>query len=370
MNPAQKLRTTRLDALARAGRTSWAVLGLVALVLMGAAVASTLSGILIPLVVAALFGTVLQPLTQRLQRLGMPPALGAALGLLLTLATVCGLVAVLVWGFLAQIPQISEQLAAGWVKLESWASSQHLEVDVLERFRAALADAAPEAGMGVLSFLTRTAYGLVSLRAGSFFAMFFLFFVLKDGHLFPGWLAGVTGQDPAVVRRVDAHVRSSLYGYFRGTALTAVLTAPIFAVPLVVLRIPLVVPIMVVYFFLSLIPFAGAWITGVFAVLIAFGAGGPGAALIVAASLLVSNGTIQSAVSSWALGSSLRLHPVLVLLATLVGGAWAGILGMVLGAPLLAAVRTSLAALRAPDAVEVANGAGAGAGAGRALDQE
>ncbi|MDN6795569.1 MAG: hypothetical protein L0L69_11055, partial [Propionibacterium sp.] len=84
----------------------------------------------------------------------------------------------------------------------------------------------------------------------------------------------------------------------------------------------------------------------------------------------VSNGTIQSAVSSWALGSSLRLHPVLVLLATLVGGAWAGILGMVLGAPLLAAVRTSLAALRAPDAVEVANGAGAGAGAGRALDQE
>ena len=93
-------------------------------------------------------------------------------------------------------------------------------------------------------------------------------------------------------------------------------------------------------------PFLGAWITGAFAVLIAFGSGGPTAALIVAISLLVSNGTVQSAVSSWALGSSLKMHPVMVLLATLIGGVVAGIIGMVLGAPLLAAAQNSIASFR------------------------
>jgi len=141
---------------------------------------------------------------------------------------------------------------------------------------------------------------------------------------------------------------TSLRNYFRGTAITAIITAPIFVVPLLLLRIPLVVPIIIVYFFLSFIPYVGPWITGAFAVLVAFGSGGAPAALIVAVSLLVSNGTVQSVVSSWALGSALNLHPVAVLLATLVGGVAAGLLGMILGPPLLAAAHKTVAALREP----------------------
>ena len=94
-------------------------------------------------------------------------------------------------------------------------------------------------------------------------------------------------------------------------------------------------------------PFVGAWITGIFAVLIAFGSGGSTAALIVLVSLLVSNGTVQTAVSSWALGSSLKMHPVAVLVATMVGGVIAGILGMVLAPPLLSATTKAAAAIRA-----------------------
>ncbi|MGH3582372.1 MAG: AI-2E family transporter [Mycobacterium sp.] len=73
---------------------------------------------------------------------------------------------------------------------------------------------------------------------------------------------------------------------------------------------------------------------------------GPSAALILGASFVVSNGTVQSAVSSWALGSSLRLHPVGVLLATMIGGTIAGLLGMIMGAPVVAAVSRSVAEVR------------------------
>lgn len=332
----------------RAGTTSWSLLGVIALVLVAAATVSSLSGILIPLVVAVIFGAVLEPLISWLVHLRVPRALAATVGLLVTVVALVGLVGLVAWGFIGQLPQISHQLGAGWERAAVWARSLDIEAASLSRVRSTLHDAAPQAGMGVLGALARTLYGLVTLGIGSFFGLFFLFFFLKDGHLFPAWLARVTGQDAEVLGQVDGHVRSSLRGYFRGTALTALLTGPIFAVPLLVLRIPLVVPILILYFFLSFIPFAGAWITGVFAILIAFGSGGPVAALVVALSLLVSNGTIQSAVSPWVLGSSLRMHPVMVLLATLIGGVYAGILGMVLGAPLLAAVRTSVAGLRAP----------------------
>ena len=117
-------------------------------------------------------------------------------------------------------------------------------------------------------------------------------------------------------------------------------------VPLLLLRVPLAGAIFILYFVLSFIPYLGAWITGAFAVLIAFGSGGGTAAAIVGITFLFSNGAIQSAVSSWALGSALRIHPLVVLLSTLIGGTVAGVLGMILAPPLVAAITKSLAVVR------------------------
>lgn len=180
-----------------------------------------------------------------------------------------------------------------------------------------------------------------------FFALFFLFFALRDADRFPHFLARLTHFDAAEVDEVISLSRSAIRGYFRGTAITAILTAPIFMIPLLILGVPLAVPIFVLYFLLSFIPFLGAWITGAFVVLVALGSNGPTAALILATTFVISNGSIQSAVSSWALGSSLDLHPMAVLLATMIGGTVAGLLGMVLGAPVLAAVVKSVTAVQA-----------------------
>lgn len=96
----------------------------------------------------------------------------------------------------------------------------------------------------------------------------------------------VTGRDEALVTAIDENVRQSLRGYFTGTA------------------------------------------------------------LIVALSLLVSNGPIQNVVLSWALGSSLKIHPVMVLISTIGGGVVEGILGMVLGPPVVSAVQKAVATVR------------------------
>lgn len=330
----------------RIGAVSWSILGLIALTLVIAAGISALSGIVIPLVAAVIIGTILEPLMSWLVRLRFPKALAATLGLFVALATLFGVVAIVAWGFLAQLPEISKQISLGWTYAVEWVASIDVEAEFLDQWRSTLGQVAPHAGLGLLGFLTDTVYGVVTFLSGVFFSLFFLFFVLRDGTLFPAWLARVTTLDEATTMQVDSQVRKSLRGYFKGIAVTALITAPIFAIPLLLLKVPLVGPILILYFFLSFVPFLGAWLTGAFAVLIALGAGGPTAALIVALSLLISNGTIQSVVSSWALGTSLRMHPVLVLLATLIGGTVAGMIGMVLGAPLLAATQNSISALR------------------------
>lgn len=333
------------DRLVDLGSRSWAAVGIIVLVCLVAAGASALSGIIVPLVVAVIIGVVLDPMVLALRARGVAPALAALLALVVSVLALGAVAGVVVAGFLRQLPEISAQLLSGWRQMALWAQSFGLGPSVLEPVRVSLVAMIPQASIGVLGAITGVVRAALALGVGAFFALFFLFFVLRDSHAFPAWVARHWGQDPERVAAVDANVRDALRGYFRGVALTAVITAPIFAIPLLVMRVPLVVPTLVLYFVLSFIPFLGAWITGVFAVLIAFGSGGPTTALIVLLALLVSNGSVQSVVSSWALGSSLRVHPVVVLLATLVGGAVAGILGMVLGAPVVAAVQRSIEAV-------------------------
>lgn len=333
-------------SLRRAGLASWSIVGVVALIVVVAVTVSALSGILVPLVLAVIIGLVLEPLKERLEKLGVPGTLAVVITLLTAVAVAAVMITVVVNGFLDQWPEIYRQLIAGWNSFVKWADGLDIDAQLLAHARTAFEDHASQLGQGALGAVTSTFYGVISLIMGTFFALFFLFFVLRDGQQFSTWLARRAGLDPAKVDGVVRLSRESIRGYFRGTAITAVLTAPIFMVPLLILGVPLAIPILILYFFMSFIPYLGAWLTGAFVILVAFGSGGPTAALIMAITFILSNGTIQSAVSSWALGSSLKLHPVAVLLATMIGGTAAGLLGMVLGPPVLAVVVKSVEAIR------------------------
>ena len=335
-----------LDFLRRAGTTSWSLLGIIALTVVVAVGLGAVSGILVPLVIAVIIGSLLEPLVLWLERRGAKPLLAAVIAMLVALAGTAATVFIVGRGLLGQLPQISRQLTMGWNSFIVWGRSLELDAVTLDRIRVNVELYLPEFGRGLLGFASGTFSGLIAFAFGSFFAFFLLFFMLRDLRGFPSWLAGVTGADPELFIELADTVKGSLRGYFKGIAITAIVTGPIFMVPLLLLNVPLAIPIFILYFVLSFIPFLGAWITGAVAVLVAFGSGGASAALIIAITFVISNGTIQSAVSSWALGSALRIHPVAVLVATMVGGTIAGLIGMVLGAPLLAATIKSVAAFR------------------------
>ena len=96
---------------------------------------------------------------------------------------------------------------------------------------------------------------------------------------------------------------------------------------------PLAFTIFVVQWLTNYIPMFGAFIGGAFAVLIALGTGGVKDAIWMLIFVLIANGPLQTVISQFALGASLKLSGLVVLFATTGGAILAGALGGIFAAP-------------------------------------
>ncbi len=322
--------------LRRLGVRSWLLLGAIGLVAVVLSLMSTLSGIVVPLVLATVVGVLLRPVVDAAARRRVPRTVAAALALVLILASALLLGVVVVRGLLAQAPEIAAVAAKALGTLEAWLAEGELDPGLADAVGSAVSTLLPTLGQGIVSALGGFVSGAASFFIGVFFGVFTLFFVLRDGHKLNVWLAGHLGVEPELGSAIVDDGERAVRGYFMGTAITAAVTAPIVGVPMILLGLPLVVPVMIVYFFSSFVPYLGAWVGGAFAVIVALGAGGVEAAAVILVVVVVSNGSIQSTVNAWAVGGRLKLHPVVVLVTTAGAGMVGGITLMILATPLVA----------------------------------
>ena len=102
-----------------------------------------------------------------------------------------------------------------------------------------------------------------------------------------------------------------------------------------IIGVPLAATLGLVAWMTNYIPYFGAIISGAFAVLVAWGAGGPSMGIPMLIIVIIANGFLQTLVSQFALGSALNLHPLSVLFATTAGGILFGAVGGVFAAPFL-----------------------------------
>jgi putative heme transporter len=114
--------------------------------------------------------------------------------------------------------------------------------------------------------------------------------------------------------------------------------------------------IAVVTFVGAYVPYVGAWVAGVFAVLIALGTTGADAAAVMAVVALLANGALQQMIQPFVMGATLGLNPLVVLIVTIGGGALFGMVGLVLAAPLVSAAMRIAADLAKARAAEEGRG--------------
>ncbi|MEE4276684.1 MAG: AI-2E family transporter [Thermoleophilia bacterium] len=350
------------------GLTSWYGIGMVAALVVAAWFVSATRTIIIPFVVAVLLSAILSPVADILERRGMKRWVGALLATLLVVVVGAGLVLLIVAQVVNQAPEIGDQLSAATADLAAWLDEQGWGSEVITSVESSVAENWQKWLTGIIPTIGRGVGSLATLVLVVVLAVNILFFLIKDGPTLSRWAAGHLGVPREIAAATFADSSRSIRGYFIGTTAVGLVNAVIVGVGAVVLGTPLAFVLAVVMLFTNYVPFIGAFVGGAFAVLIAFAGGGVTDAAIMLGLVLAANGPGQWVVQPLALGSSLNLHPIVVLFVTMAGSILAGPVGGVVSAPLTAVMvdgvrRVNAAGLfSGPDPAAAAPTADAGGG--------
>ncbi|MBX6767807.1 MAG: AI-2E family transporter, partial [Actinomadura rubrobrunea] len=339
-------------SLVLAAGWAWRLLVLAAVLYVLVRIASRLTFVVIPFVVALLLSALLHPVIARLSRWGVRPLAATWITMLLSLIVLGGVGVYVGVQANAQFPRLAAEVQQTGRQVQDWLvhGPLHLKSSQLQRYvdegvkyleerRGQLAGTAVEAGRLTIEVL-----------AGFVLMLFVLFFLLKDGARIWRWLIGGLGPYRARVDRAGRAAWRTLSQYVHGTVVVAAIHAITMAIVLTVLGVPLVAPLAVIIFLGSFIPIVGILVSGALAVAVTLSAKGIWAALIFLGLLLVEQQIENHLLQPLVVGRWVRLHPLAIILALSVGGVLAGIPGAALAVPLVAVVYRVIPALRADPA--------------------
>ena len=318
----------------RVGVASWYLIGIV-IVLTGLAYAlHALATLVVPALFAVLLGATFMPAVDWLERHHVGRAWGALIMTVLIVAGSLALLALMTVGIVRQWPTIEHQVeaAVGWIN----DSLQKLNIDpgLIDSAKKTLTGSIGSWAQGVFGGALKGVSTLATFAFGAFIGLNILVYVLIGGRRIGRWASEHMGPvPPPVGYSILADSARFLRGYLWGSTLIGLFNGAVVGVGALVIGVPLAFTIFVVQWLTNYIPMFGAFIGGAFAVLIALGTGGVRDAVWMLIFVLIANGPLQTVVSQFALGASLKLSGLVVLFATTGGAILAGALGGIFAAP-------------------------------------
>lgn len=320
----------------RVGRTSWAFLGFAGALAVLVFVLGSLRDIVIPLLVAAFLAVVFAPVVDWLAARRIPRPIGALIVILLIFAVFAAALGIVIIGVVERADQLADAFDDARERIVDAVERWNLD-GLVDSIREQADDSGGLLGSGVgerVGSVLGSAAGFVS---GLVLGIVLLYYLLKDGaSLVRSAIAHRRPSGVAQAERIVAQAAASIRGYVRGRSILAVVQGVAVAIALFILDVPLAGSVGVVNFIGAYIPYFGAFVGGAFAVLMGLAGGGAGAALLALAVVLFVNLVLENLLEPKLVGSTLRLHPVVVLVSTVAGGLLIGIVGLILAAPTVA----------------------------------
>ena len=320
------------------GFTAWLLVG-VALFLVGAVwLLSLTNTIVVPVIAAGVIASVASPLVGWLQRHGVPRPAGAILLLVAIVVLGAVVVFIVLAGITSQVDDLGSHLDEAKNTIEGWLEDLGVNPQTAG---SAKQDASSSASDAVSALLSGLGTGIQKLSSLVFFlamTALSLIFLLADGPKIRAWGERHMGVPAPVARTISSRTLQSLRGYFVGVTLVAAFNAVVVGLGALVLGVPLPGTIAVVTLVAAYVPYLGAWTAGGFSVLIALGGAGTDAAIGMIVVQLLANSVLQQLVQPIAMGAALGIHPLAVLIVTIAGGALFGAVGLILAAPVTAAI--------------------------------
>ena len=320
------------------GTSSWLLVGAVLLVVALIALLAITSVIVEPVLIGLLLATVAAPVVSWLERKGVPRIGGAFVVLLAFIVLGVVIVLLVVGGIVGQSHEIKADASTAVDTVQSWLKQAGVNDSGASSANQNVSEGTSATISTFVHGLATAVQGVTSLIFFVVFSVFSLLFILKDGPSLRRFVEGHMGVPPSVAQTITGNVIGSLRRYFGGVTIVAAFNAVVVGIGALVLGVPLAGTIAVVTFVTAYVPFIGAFVSGAFAVILALGSEGTQTALIMLVIVLLANGLLQNVVQPIAFGATLRMNPLLVLIATIGFGAIFGMAGLILGAPLTSAV--------------------------------
>ncbi len=335
--------------LQTAAAWSWRLLLLAIVIYLIARLVGILYIVVVPCVVALLLTALLQPLTSRLRRAGLPTMAATWITLLIAAVVLALLIALIANRVGADYPTLLAETKHTTAQVQRWLAGPpfHIKNTDIQKFlnnipsylskHKALVEGTVVTGGKIAS----------EFFAGLVLMLFVTFFLIKDGERIWNWL--LHGMRTDTARRMDRAGHASwqvLVYYMRGTVVVAAIHAIVIGVALWIMGVPLALPLAMLVFVAAFVPLVGLLIAGALAILVTLATKGWVDAVILLGILIIEDQLEAHLLQPQVVGKMIRLHPLAVILSIAVGAVLAGIIGAVVAVPIVAVITRALPELR------------------------
>ena len=338
-------RPSPYERFVRIGIMAWCGIGVIILAYLLLRLLVYINPIVPPLLIAIAVVYLLNPLVSALERRGVPRAAGAGIVYVLFLCIVALVISLLVPVVTRQVGQVIDHfpdyLADAQATISRLAARFGQEPDFrldAEQVREWLS--AGENRQAVTRYLTglrsvtnSVISGLIIIVLGPVMA----FYLLVDlPRLRRGAMTLIPPDRREEIKGLMDRIGTAVGGFFRGQLLVALFVGVASSIGLWAIGLPYWLLVGMVAGIFNLVPLVGPFIGGGLAVIIALVSGEPLKAVWAALVLLAVQQIDNHLISPNVMGRTVQLHPVVVMLALLVGASFAGLFGMLVVVPLVA----------------------------------
>lgn len=309
----------------------------------------------IPLLIAFLIALVLDPLVDRMEQRGWSRLKGTITIYVLFFGVLGGSVAASIPSLIGQTEAVAGAIGQ-YLPSESDTDTKRSLMRLLQHAHAtpfvesAVLRASSQISRSVGntgSWIGKMAQGVMTNLLWALLIPVVSFYALKDFHLILARLLMLLpAEDREMTQRFVNEVTGIFVGYLRGLVVVCALNAVATATALALFRIPNALALGTIAGALYVIPYLGPVLTvaliGGFALISTT----VQMTMIVILAMIVLHSVIfDQIVTPRVLGHHVGLHPLLSIIALLIGGSLLGILGMILAVPVAATIQMLLRAL-------------------------
>ncbi len=324
-----RMRTVRFEI---APRSILLILAIIAGILLIARLWEIVLILIIALVLAGTFS----PVVSWLEGHRVPRPLALSLLLVALLGFIVGLGALIIPAFVHQFGTLSTDAPRIQAKLADFAARVPPLAGQADAIRAAKPDRLLTP-IGVYALKSAGAAAQLVVLGGT--TIVIAFYLIADHERVQGFLFALLPRHYHIrTARVLLDMETVVGGYMRGQAITSLCIGVFAFLLLQVTGVPAALPLAILAAFADLIPLVGGVLAVAPSVLFALTVG-PLQAAIVLVSLVIYQQFESHLLLPRVYGQSLRLSPLAVIIALLVGGTLLGIVGALLALPMAAGIR-------------------------------